>query len=713
MADTPSIIAIKKPTPPAPPAPPRPPGLAKDAKWEDAIFNAIFNGERRINTLLKIGRDAGGTDKKKVRAAVLKYLEIPFPAGGVECERQRNRNADAKPDKPDESFTGRYESTGGSNGRYFWAINQAGNVVIAIRTMRDYSTSDKGDASQKYLELRGDLQGNRTAAMFVANDPGRFWGYLQPISRTEVRWHYGSYLDVDGKRVDVEGHSYDDEHLKLVSGRPTLMKSLYLSGDHSLNVLMQEAEWFPLTAERYQFLEEGARSSLLRTLLEGYVKTPDGVTSEEKRTKDSATARLVAYMANLLWDGQPSTKADALTLPPALEEAYRKELAAYLKRARGIAYGHHNNLSLATHVAKIWLAHEKLNYGQVKRSFLDWLIHIAQDRNTKGWLGERHAKTLSRLLEIPLTRSSGTYRYRMKLDLYSFLGFRVEGTLLVEPLTVPKWGATSYDVSGWWIGPPVIFAEHDEVFDVEKEMPQQWLKEDFEGTLYIGELTFAVKTPWFDFDLVDLHGVYLKSKNGLLLDIEEWDTDPSVGPGSGKTPKKPWKVSGGFIRASVSLAKSKLIDLSKPYPESKELTRNLDSAQHFCFGDAFLTAAGRQYLRLVCADQLAAFSSTTVDVAIMGHADRPSRAGPKLNEELSLRRAENVKTALQDILGEQLKIPPKDIRTLGFGDLEQWFADWLKSFPDKTIAKPARDPYRRRVDLFINAKLVATFRDHL
>jgi outer membrane protein OmpA-like peptidoglycan-associated protein len=709
MADGPSIVPIKKPAPPAPPAPPRPPGLAKDAKWEDAIFSAIFNGERRINTLLKIGSGAGGADKKKVRAAVLKYLQVPFPAGGVECERQRNRNADASPDKPDEPFTGRYESVGSTDGRCFWAINQAGNVVIAIRTMRDY----KGDASEKYLELRGDLQGNRTAVMFVANDPGKFWGYLQAISRTELRWHYGSYLDVDGKRVDVEGHSYDDEHLTLVSGRPTLTRSLYLSDDRSLNVLMEEAEWFPLTAERYQFLQEGAGSSLLRALLEDYVRTADGVTREEKELKDSATARLVNYMANLLWNGQDATKADALTLPPALADAYRRELDAYLKRARGIAHGHHNNLSLATHVAKIWLAHEMLNDGQVKRSFLDWLIHIAQDRHTKGWLGKRHAETLSRLLEIPLDRPSGTYRYRMKLDLYSFLGVRVEGKLLVEPLTDPKWGATTYDVSGWWIGPPVIFAEHDVIFDVEKEVPQEWRKDDFEGRLYVGELAAGVKTPWFDFDLVDLHGAYLKSKNGLVLAIEEWDADPSAGPGSGKTLKKPWKVSGGLYWASVSLAKSKIIDLSKAYPASRELTRNLDSAQHFCFGDAFLTAAGRQYLRLVCADQLAALSSKTVDIAIMGHADRPSRAGPKLNEELSLRRAENVKTALQDILGKELKIPPENIRTLGFGDLEQRFADWVKSFPDKTMAKPTRDPNRRRVDLFINAKLVATFRDRL
>jgi outer membrane protein OmpA-like peptidoglycan-associated protein len=644
---------------------------------------------------------------------VLTYLEIPFPAGGVACERQRNKKADPRPDNPDAPFTGRYESTEDSgNSRYFWAINQAGNAVIAIRTMRDYSTSDNGEASQKFLELRGDLQGDRSAVMFVANDPKKFWGYLQPVGRKDLRWHYGSFLGADGKRVDVEGRSQYDEYLKLVDERPTMMKSLYLSGDRSLDILLQEAEWFPLTAERYRFLEEGARSSLLRSLLEEYLKTPDGITAQEKEAKDSATARLVNYMANLLWDGQPSTKADALTLPPAIEEAYRKELAAYLRRARGIAYGHHNNLSLATHVAKIWLAHEKMNYGQQKLSFLDLLIRIAEDRKTKGWLGERHAKTLSRLLEIPLDRSSGTYRYRLKLDLYSWLGFRVEGKLLVEPLTDPKWGATNYDVSGWWIGPPVIFAEHDEVFDVEKETSQQWLKEDFEGTLYIGELSLGIKTPWLDFDVVDLHGAYLKSKNGLLLDIEEWDVDPSAGPGSGKTLKKPWKASGGFIRASVSLAKSKLIDLSKPYPGSKELTRNLDSAQHFCFGDAFLTPAGRQLLRLVCADQLAALSSKTVDVTILGHADRPSRKGPELNAQLSLRRAENVKTALQDILGEQLKIPPKEILTQGFGDLEAWMADWLKSFPGKTIVKPMRDPSHRRVDLFINARLVATFRDH-
>ena len=264
-----------------------------------------------------------------------------------------------------------------------------------------------------------------------------------------------------------------------------------------------------------------------------------------------------------------------------------------------------------------------------------------------------------------------------------------------------------------WIGTPVILPEHNVVFDLEKETSQQWLKEDFEGTLYIGEIGLGVETPWLDFELLDLYGAYLKSKNGLLMDIEEWDPEPSVGPGSGKKPKKPWKVSGGCIRASVSLSKSKLIDLSKRYPPSKELTRHLDSAAHFCFGDSFLTAAGRQLLRIVCADQLAALSSPTVDIAIVGHTDRPG--SDELNMRLSKNRAVNVKTALVDILGKapegKLQIPEKDIGTLWFGELEAKIVDWFNSVPDKT-AEHTRKPYHRRVDLLINARLVATFRDN-
>jgi hypothetical protein len=57
---------------------------------EDVIFRAIFDGERRINTLLRIGRDAGGSDSKTVRTAVLKLLAVPFPAGGIECEATRS-----------------------------------------------------------------------------------------------------------------------------------------------------------------------------------------------------------------------------------------------------------------------------------------------------------------------------------------------------------------------------------------------------------------------------------------------------------------------------------------------------------------------------------------------------------------------------------------------------------------------------------------------
>ena len=81
--------------------------------WEQAVFRAIFGGERRINRLVKIGKDAGGSSDAMVRTAVLGWLKVPFPksqqAGGITCEQHVRKVADPKPDTPRSVFTGRYE----------------------------------------------------------------------------------------------------------------------------------------------------------------------------------------------------------------------------------------------------------------------------------------------------------------------------------------------------------------------------------------------------------------------------------------------------------------------------------------------------------------------------------------------------------------------------------------------------------------------------
>jgi outer membrane protein OmpA-like peptidoglycan-associated protein len=658
------------------------------SRWENAVFLAIFGGERRINALLKIGRDAGGPNDKVVRPTVLKFLSVPFPqgaqAGGIKCEQHVRKLAPPQRDTPRIIFTGRYESQKQSGDRYFWAINQAGNTVIAIRTMRGF-----GPRSRDYWELRGDVQGDGTAVLFQVDKPDKFWGYLQQQPDRSMRWHDGSYLGADGKRVVVGGNPERDEVLQLsADNRPTLMLSLIKSDDNYLSVLLQQREWYPLTTTRYEFLQEGARSDVLRDLLADYLKTPEGITYKEKQDKQTAAALIVNYMAHLLWNGDKGTKPDVVSLRPALK--------AHGERARRLfPGGHHNNAVLAMHVAKIWLAHEKLNHAGEKRSFLDWLTKVTQDRQER---------TLSRLLDVPLNpaRSAGAHRYRLKLDVASFgyiLGY-AEGYLVVEKLTPPRWpgnGSLTFDVTAGTLGKPK-FPAREEIFDLVVTTPQEWMPDDFEGTLWLGEVTASagIKSAKTGATLM---GGYLRSKNGLLLAFEDADVFVKPGSAGGKQGKPKLKVRAEGMFASVRRHTEKLIDLSHPFPASKKVTGNLVAATHFCFGSSLLTPAARQLLRVVCADQLAALASPTSQVMIIGHTDRPDT--DVRNKELSMLRAQNVKTALTDILGNALQVRPDAIHAVGYGE-------WLARFklrPDRV-----RNPDDRRVDLLINGSLVATFR---
>ena len=246
--------------------------------WEQAVFRAIFGGERRINRLVKIWKDAGGSSDAMVRTAVLGWLKVPFPksqqAGGITCEQHVRKVADPRPDTPRSVFTGRYEGRRESGLHSFWAINQVGTAIVAVRTHRS-----PGSKSGTYWKLRGDVQDDGTAVLFQIDKPNEMWGYLQQQTDRSMRWFDGSYLGADGKRVFVDGNSDKDEVLQPATDvRPTMMESLFVSDDKDLTRLLLQREWYPLTKTTYEFLRDTAGSDLLRDLLTDYLKLPTGIT---------------------------------------------------------------------------------------------------------------------------------------------------------------------------------------------------------------------------------------------------------------------------------------------------------------------------------------------------------------------------------------------------------------------------------------------------
>ena len=656
-------------------------GEASPSGWEDAVFRAIFGGERRINALIKVGRDAGGPSAGAVRTEVVSLLRLPFPhpaqAGGIPCEQHARVAAPAHPDLPEASrylrnFTGRYESVSITGKRYFWAINQAGTALIAIRTARGWS---KDHAA--YLELRGDLQADGTAVLFRADQPEAFWGYLQEQPDRTIRWHDGSYLGPDGNRTVVTGDPDRDEVLGLtVHNRPTMMESLWRSPDRRLSELLRQSEWFPLRPDQLTFIETSVSSDILRDLIGNYLATTTGDTFAEKQARDTAAARVAGYIAAMLWNGDPATR-------PEFVQPGQKTLA----------YGHHNNALLAAHVAKIWLAYFKLNYQDTKCSYLDWLAKLIQDHKLDS---------LSAVLDIPINPAQATYKYRLTLEVVSAGVLYAEGTLRVEKLTAPRWpeGFLSYNVEAGVIGKPRL-PSRDQVFDLVVTTPQEWEPGDFEGRLWLINLTASADARVAEAG-VRVAGGFLNSDSGMSIALEDGDVFAEPGIPHAKQDKQDKQdkpkitFSAEAMVGRVSRSDPGRIDMSRPFVASAAVTGSLTTAIHFCFDSALLTPAARQLLRFVCADQLAALGSEGSQILIVGHTDRPDT--DLRNVELSRLRAENVRRALGDILGTALKVPPERILVLGLGELVARF---------KLRPEQLRNPADRRVDVIVNGTLVA------
>jgi hypothetical protein len=104
-----------------------------------------------------------------------------------------------------------------------------------------------------------------------------------------------------------------------------------------------------------------------------------------------------------------------------------------------------------------------------------------------------------------------------------------------------------------------------------------------------------------------------------------------------------------------------------------------------------------------------------VKILIVGHTDQPASLG--YNYRLSWRRAENVRRALKDLFGPrgnilQIDLDSKtNVQLLGLGELHATLANMFNWGPG-TLGPKVKNATYRRVDLIIDAQLVATFRGH-
>ena len=118
---------------------------------------------------------------------------------------------------------------------------------------------------------------------------------------------------------------------------------------------------------------------------------------------------------------------------------------------------------------------------------------------------------------------------------------------------------------------------------------------------------------------------------------------------------------------------------------------------HFEFGSAVLTPAGREILRIMCANELVALSSSGSSLVISSQADRVDT--DQRNLDLSTMRAQNTLQAIKDILGSSLGIPDSRVTLRGLGE---------QGAKEAGDADHTKNPARRKSDVVLNSRLVAT-----
>jgi hypothetical protein len=356
----------------------------------------------------------------------------------------------------------------------------------------------------------------------------------------------------------------------------------------------------------------------------------------------------------------------------------------------------------------------------VRRSHLDWIqmmtdwVRSETRPGTFDYLD--YFDTLSRYLGIRLLgqryQEKPPHTYEVEMDLYGaglLVGMYV-GHVRFTKTSEPKWEATlPIDFVGAVasIGLDVKINHSFKGF-AQSYLP--WTANDVRGPCRMfraeGDAGMGLASAQMGF----MHVL----GDGTLnpLEVFFWDADLGI-PDPTKVAEEGIKEKGapapkGLVAPDFSISalfgsigepfwmfkKLPMIDASTPVATQ---AGDVDAAGrrriHFCFDSAFLTAAGRDSLRQICAEYLPLFQEPRTQLVVVGHADSVGTVGYNLT--LSRNRAENTVQAIRDILGRKLQ------------------AKHVAVPMSELAARLGRknevpDPRFRRTDIFLNGHLVLT-----
>jgi outer membrane protein OmpA-like peptidoglycan-associated protein len=641
--------------------------------WPNAITLAIHHGIRDLSKLTNLiffakwGDEHGYCKIKNAKYAeywklerlnVRGYLARPSPPlaqkGGVKCRKVERQLAGPAPDNPKIDITGRYENQYKSNGRIItdWtvSINQAGRHIEGIITKVLYPDPrprgwlfHQNDApkDRPLTEIHGDLQSDGSFLFFDKRNPGGNWGYFR-FENGGLNW------ELIGKGKN---------RLVASSKTPTLMNT------SSFDKAVFLHENLPLTQLQILNLTTKLDGNLIAPYLQIYFTTPAGIRVLQKEALIDRAGKLDLHIAEI-----------------------------FTTQFYGV---NDKDLELARVYAKTILTNNKWTFAGITRSQLDW-IQVMLDVNTgngfklpaiEKYLGLRASKNIADPQRPP-------HKYKVSISVKGagFIGAYYRGSLTVTKQDAPTWTETFKVTLKGFQAVPGYKIEQTGVAETYHE----WTPRDFIGSIHVVMGEAGAKAP----------GVSLSGSAGFMhifgteylppMDVLWQEGGAKLSPSKKFSLTKP-DLKG--LWGDISHKSMPDVDLSRVAKTDYAADYKLQGDVHFCLGSALLTEDARQALRIVCANELVAFSSPTSALEVIGHTDRVDT--PDRNLTLSLLRSENAVQAIKDILGNSFKIPESRIKSSGRGENEA-----IKDGrPDN---KP--DPKYRRVDVLLNSRLVISLK---
>jgi outer membrane protein OmpA-like peptidoglycan-associated protein len=663
-------------------------GQRDETELTDLVFLSMHGPDRGYCRLRKTETDYIDVWKQIRRDWVRPRLALPSPPipqrQGIACVAREVRRATPKPDKPGVDITGRYEVqiSGAPSSALPVAtmqINQAGRHIEVV-----YSpVLAPGDRTTKRPAYRrhGDLQADGSFTLFDRAEPD-WWGKLRQDTKAGRLFVQASHL-ARGRASGIA---------ERVSAGPVLTESafraLWQSTAPPAGSELERSQWFPLTRLQLRNLNERLQPQRIAPLLDNYFRQPSGDRVQGRMARLAAADRLDAFVRGALTQG---------------------------------AYGvHKDDIPLARFYARLVLSRGRWAFDtRPLRSQLDW-IHIALCEVVRFGYPERLTwiRDGLGLSERGCTDTSTTdapHKYDVTVRLIGgtvgVAGYG--GTITIEKTTEPRWQET-YDIRflGFGIFDLTVFPDS---LEGKASSHIEWKREDVPGwvRLAIGDVKAGgVFEAEAGFMHIEGPG-YLPTMHVIFPPNVGVEIQPDVLAYDPKEPIDPPNLRGMWGRIS-SKAFPKWDYSTSQVNTDHALTYGLTEDVHFCLDSALLTEDARHALRIMCANELPALMSPSSHLSIVGHADRSyppefrrlpredrDRRAHEYNLTLSDLRAKNTYQAIQDVLGQKLRIPDSQVSTRGQGEALA-AAYGLK--PGEINAD------YRRVDVVLNARLILTLK---